>query len=374
MNDKRDFDRAVGRWLDEGSDATPPKVIDAVLLAVRNTSQERDFRLAWRTSPMKRFAYAVGVVAALAVGLTALAAVGPRLGIGSGPTPTEGLSVDLGIFEPIAGRIVYYTNASLWAIDPSASSPISTLVRLGPEGLARGDDQFASFTLPLGWSSDGTELLFQREDPTDHTFPYDRYLYILHADGTETQVTPEPVGGAAISPDGSRVVFAGDGDDGLYVVDAEGGQPVRIANGEEPTFSPEGTRIAYLGKPRGGCCVQGGREHVWVVNADGTDAHEILGEEPALAEGVFQLTWSPAGDRIAMANGLEGFVAIYTFAPDGSDFTTVISNGFNPHWSPDGSQIAYGVLGRDGVSLADADGSNVRTSAFGASGPWHPGE
>ncbi len=116
-----------------------------------------------------------------------------------------------------------------------------------------------------------------------------------------------------------------------------------------------------------------GREHVWVANADGTDPHEILADEPALAKGVFGLAWSPAGDRIAMENSLEGHVAIHTFAPDGSDFTEVITGGFNPHWSPDGSQIAYGLPGRNGVSVADADGSNVRTFGFGGSGPWHPG-
>ena len=250
-------------------------------------------------------------------------------------------------------------------------------MRLSPGGTAGADHRFASFTLPLGWSSDGTELLLLREDPTDQTFPYDRYLYILHADGTETQVTSEPVEGAAISPDGSRVVFAAGG---LYVVDVEGGQPVRIAQeGNSPTFSPDGTQIAYLSLPRDGCCVQTGREHVWVANADGTDAHEILADEPALAKGVFELTWSPAGDRIAMGNTLERHVAIYTFAPDGSDFTEVITGGMNPFWSPDGSQIAYILpygepltAGRPLV-IADADGSNVRVFDFGGVGPWHPG-
>jgi dipeptidyl aminopeptidase/acylaminoacyl peptidase len=275
--------------------------------------------------------------------------------------------VDLGIFEPVAGRIVYYADSSLWGVDPNASSPGSTLVRLDLGGTADAD-RFASFTLPLGWSSDGTKLLFLREDPTDSTFPYDRYLYILHSDGTETQVIPEPVEGAAISPDGSRVAFAADG---LYVVDAEGGQPVRIAEeGNSPTFSPDGTQIAYLSLPRDGCCVQTGREHVWVANADGTGAHEILADEPALAKGVFELTWSPAGDRIAMANSLERRVAIYTFAPDGSDFTEVNTGGMNPFWSPDGSQIAYLD---NGLSIADADGSNVRTLGVGDPGPWHPG-
>jgi hypothetical protein len=286
--------------------------------------------------------------------------------------PPDEPSVDLGIFEPVAGRIIYYTNSSLWAVDPSAPSP-STLVRLGLEGTPDADDRFASFTVPLGWSSDGTELLFMREDPTDETFPYDRHLFILHADGTETQVIPEPVGGAAISPDGSRVVFAAEGD-GLYVVDAEGGQPVRIADeGESPTFSPDGTQIAYLSESG-----QSGLEHVWVANADGTDAHEILTDE-ALAMGMSGLTWSPAGDRIAIENQQEGHVAIYTFAPDGSDFTKIITGGFNANWSPDGSQIAYMLpygdplaAGRP-LAIADADGSNIRVFDFGGVGPWHPG-
>jgi dipeptidyl aminopeptidase/acylaminoacyl peptidase len=212
-----------------------------------------------------------------------------------------------------------------------------------------------------------------REDSTDETFPPTRHLFILHADGTETQVTPEPVGGAAISPDGSRVVFAADGGE-LYVVDAEGGQPVRIAGeGESPTFSPDGTQIAYLSESG-----QAGIEHVWVANADGTDAHEILTDE-ALAKGMSDLTWSPAGDRIAMDNQQEGYVAIYTFAPDGSDFTKVITGGFKPYWSPDGSQIAYMLpygeplaAGRP-LAIADADGSNVRVFDFGGVGPWHPG-
>jgi hypothetical protein len=281
--------------------------------------------------------------------------------------PPEQSAVDLGIFEPIAGRIVYYGNGKLLGVDPNAPSPGSTLVPLDLEGTPDADGRFESFTMPLGWSSDGTELLFMREDPTDETFPPTRHLFILHADGTETQVTPEPVGGAAISPDGSRVIFAAD-TGGLYVVDAEGGQPARIADeGGSPTFSPDGTRIAYLSESG-----QAGLEHVWVANADGTDAQEILKDE-ALAMGIGKLTWSPAGDRIAMENQQEGRVAIYTFAPDGSDLTKVITGGFNHSWSPDGSQIAYGLPGHDGLSIADADGSNVQTFGVAAPGPWHPG-
>lgn len=333
-------------------------------------------RLAPRVAGQQGSAYQRQIVL-IAATVLLVAALATAVAVGSGilrlpwVVDSEEPSVDLGIFAPIADRIVYCTDSGLWAVDPIAPSPTPTPVRL--EGMADPDGQCASFTEPLGWSSDGTELLFQREDLTSNDLCCPDYLYILRADGTETQLNSDSMytNGAAIAPDGSRVIFAaGDYrgvDVGLFVVDAEGGQPVRIAQGQEPTFSPDGTQIAYVSYGLTGA-------RVWVANADGSDAHEILAGEPALAEGSFSLAWSPAGDRIAMDNGLEGHVAIYTFAPDGSEFTEVITGGSNPHWSPDGSQIAYGALpGTPGLSIADADGSNARTFDFGASGPWHPG-
>ncbi|MEP7040410.1 MAG: LpqB family beta-propeller domain-containing protein [Chloroflexota bacterium] len=357
MNHKRDFDRAVDRWLDDGSHATPPKVIEAVLLAVRNTSQERDFRLAWRTSLTKRFAYAVAAIAALAVGLTSLAVVGPRFGIGSGPSATEDPSVDLGIFEPVAGRIVYGDARSIWGVDTVAPADPATRVLLSSVS-----------DIPLGWSSDGTRLLITRGIRGQER------LFVIRADGSETQLTTDPmlISGATISPDGSRVVFAG-GEGTLYVVDADGG-PAEMLLGpgehdvQQPTFSPDGRRIAYT---------SGGGDHsndVWVMDADGSDAHQIVSNEwTARAGHVRGLAWSPAGDRIAL--GLEG--TIYTFATDGSGFTEVIAHGDQPYWSPDGSRFAYTCvsdLARCGLSIADADGSNVREFGYGASGPWHPSE
>ena len=71
MNDKRDFDRAVDRWLNDGSDATPPEVIDAVLLAARSTPQERDFRGPWRTTSMTSYLRVAAVIALVVIGSTA---------------------------------------------------------------------------------------------------------------------------------------------------------------------------------------------------------------------------------------------------------------------------------------------------------------
>ena len=141
------------------------------------------------------------------------------------------------------------------------------------------------------------------------------------------------------------------------------------------TFSPDGTQIAYLS---GGV--------VWMANADGSDAHEILADEATVLRDVSELEWSPAGDQLMIglnASGVGDSPAIYTFDRDGSDFTKVIAGGISPHWSPDGSQIAYTIPCDEhpdgwcpegsGLAIADEDGSDARVFDFAASGPWHPG-
>ncbi len=89
MNDKRDFDRAVDRWLNDGSDATPPEVIDAVLLAARSTPQERDFRGPWRTTSMTSYLRVAAVIALVAIGSTAaMFTLGPAGFGGTNATPS----------------------------------------------------------------------------------------------------------------------------------------------------------------------------------------------------------------------------------------------------------------------------------------------
>lgn len=95
MNDKRDFERAVDRWLDDGSDATPPKVIDAVLLAVRSTPQERGFRASGRTTFMSFLRVAAVVALAVMASTAAISLLGPggseSDGVGSAPSPSAEL-------------------------------------------------------------------------------------------------------------------------------------------------------------------------------------------------------------------------------------------------------------------------------------------
>src|SRR5436189_237298 len=93
---------------------------------------------------------AVGLAAAIAVLFAGVAEIRSAPAPIPANTPDEP-PVDLGIFAPAAGRIVYCDTPDLWSADPSAPSPSSTLERVGDRLCAPTN------TWPLGWSSDGTQ-------------------------------------------------------------------------------------------------------------------------------------------------------------------------------------------------------------------------
>ena len=379
MSQHDDFARSLARWFD--AEARPAATADVLDRALSATRRRRPFPAllaglgshwvgdgagpasgggtVWRTSLRTSMAPLLLLLVLVLVAGAVL--VGARL--------TQPAPVDLGIFEPVAGRIVFGDDDGIWAIDPAAPADSAGRVQLT-----------AQAGIPLGWSSDGTRLLVVRQGRDQ------LHLLVLHADGSDAQVTTdsmpllEHLRNATISPDGLRVVFpagsrsAGGGccDWALYEVDADGGPTEMLVESRmgvvgTPTFSPDGSQIAYV--ETAAADGDDGVESVWVMDADGSDAHQIV-PDPGVGA-VTGLAWSPAGDRIAL--GFAG--AIYTFATDGSGLTQVIAEGDRPYWSPDGSQIAYRACASDvscSLAIADADGSNVSTFGVGNSGPWHP--
>ena len=203
------FDDSIGRWLEDTAPARmPERVLAATFERTRRSRQQPGWRgilerLQMHRSPVLGGA-AVVVAAVLALNLFPL--LGPAGMPAPSPSPTASPSV-----EP-------------------AATPTTSTVQSTCSPLIR-----STVGTRLGCSSDGTRVLFQRGNEN---------LYIVHADGSETQVTDQPSEfgdipgssrptGATISPDGTRVVFAGltrpweEGrschDGALFAVDADGG-------------------------------------------------------------------------------------------------------------------------------------------------------
>jgi Tol biopolymer transport system component len=94
-----------------------------------------------------------------------------------------------------------------------------------------------------------------------------------------------------------------------------------------PVFSPDGTQLAFTD---GNC---DSRHSVWVMNADGSDGHEIVSSEvgPLGAGYVRGLAWSAAGERIALSYltfAGDAKSGTCTFATEGSDFTYTLASEF----------------------------------------------
>src|SRR5207244_6662679 len=97
------------------------------------------------------------------------------------------------------------------------------------------------------------------------------------------------------------------------------------------TWSPDGMQIAYT---RNG--------DIWVMNTDGTNAHDITNSK----QGDSNPAWSPDGTKIVFVSYRHSTYNIYTMATDGSGLSAVTTKGsgfeqFSPAWSPDGKPIAY---------------------------------
>jgi Tol biopolymer transport system component len=145
-----------------------------------------------------------------------------------------------------------------------------------------------------------------------------------------------------------RIAFETGGS--IYVADPAGGAPSLLGAGLEPTYSPDGTRIAYAATPAG---------NVLVAHADGSNPVLV-----ATDHFLSPLAWSPDGKRIAYISGSysSGF-AVSVATADGSGSTVLSYDAASdapPTWSPDGTELAFTTTNDTDIAVVNADGSGRR--------------
>ena len=225
------------------------------------------------------------------------------------------------------------------------------------------------------WLPDGKKIIYQQG--------YDSYIINidnLHVEKIKPdfKIPEKFVSDYQVSPDGSRIAFvAMNGDQtsprSIYVAHFDGTtitNPRFIWRGMDPTWSPDGSKLAFTYKENPAYSLSKGSIHV--INPDGS--HQVILTLPSQGLGDNRHpAWSPDGSRIAFYSRYSDAHEddLYIINSDGSNVVKLTESSpddsawpDNPAWSPDGHKIAFiEYTKKNGeitsrIDMIDVDGTN----------------
>ena len=247
---------------------------------------------------------------------------------GPGPTPTP---------TPTRG-VILFTHGS----DHGTSD--TEIYKINPDGsnLTRLTNNSWADSCPR-ISPDGRKVAFR---PKQSGSPA---LYTMDVDGENVILISDKAGGCpyAWSPNGTRIAFNANLDGSgtkLYTVEIATGHISAIpsvAGDHRFDWSPDGTKLAVINDPWA----------LYAQNIDGTNRQLISSLQPRMP------VWNPTSNRIVYEQYM-GRLRIINADGTNDTFIPTAELAFNPHWSPDGTQIVYSTLWAGQLRIINADGTN----------------
>lgn len=160
-------------------------------------------------------------------------------------------------------------------------------------------------------------------------------ILMMNGNGTDIQTVISDAKNPSLRRDGRVIAFARGTD--IYTVRTDGTSLFKVTNhgvgvdALSPAFSSGGDRIAYVLKATALEAIP----DIRIVDSDGTGDAQLLtdGDTPS---------WSPDGTMIAFARGSD----IYTIHPDGTNLVNQTNNGVGvtakrPSFGPSNTELAY---------------------------------
>jgi dipeptidyl aminopeptidase/acylaminoacyl peptidase len=197
------------------------------------------------------------------------------------------------------------------------------------------------------------------------------------------RTTPAPPFGPARN---GLIAYASDGD--VYTADPVTGVSTRVVAGtgkdEFPTFSPDGTRLAFIRMSGSTDGLPDGR--LVVADVDGSHVTPLM---PEHLTGVSGFEFSPDDGALVVSSTIDGRQEISVSPVDGSASTVLELSGLPPALSRDGPSYrpfhahqvmfaGWGYAGGEpvttGIYLVDDDGTDLQTLVEPEDGVlrWHP--
>ncbi len=143
---------------------------------------------------------------------------------------------------------------------------------------------------------------------------------------------------------------------GWVTVNPDGSNQQRLPDlGRNPTWSPDGTRLAFLTTEPGARFEDG--DAVFVSAPDGTNKRRVAVK--AATNEYSRLSWSPDGSKIVFTSRDSRYLALANADGSGQVLLPNSPTGTNdPDWSPDGGQLAFA---KDGlIWKMNLDGSGLQ--------------